>query len=178
MQVRPRQKQRHHAHFVVRCMISVLALLFLAGCGGTSNTGGTPTPSHPTATSIPGATQTPIPGQTEISTPSPGTTEVPAPLPTQGMTPTPQPTLSACSTPPGVQPVSPVEIALGNASRPRIALTFDAGGPSEPAARILDILAKHHVHSTFFITGDWANLSPDLMRRIHNEGHEIGNHTM
>ena len=77
-----------------------------------------------------------------------------------------------------MQPVSAAEIAIGNTSRQRIALTFDAGGPSEPAARILDILAKHHIHSTFFITGDWANLNPDLVRRIHNEGHEIGNHTM
>ena len=77
-----------------------------------------------------------------------------------------------------MQPVSAAEIALGTTSKQRIALTFDAGGPSEPTARILDILAKHHVHSTFFITGDWANLNPYLVRRIHNEGHEIGNHTM
>jgi peptidoglycan/xylan/chitin deacetylase (PgdA/CDA1 family) len=74
--------------------------------------------------------------------------------------------------------VSPVEIDIGNTSRPRIALTFDAGGPSAPVSRILDILAKHHVHSTFFITGDWANLNPNLVRLIHNDGHEIGNHTM
>ena len=74
--------------------------------------------------------------------------------------------------------MSAAEIDIGNTSRPRIALTFDAGGPSTPTSNILDILAKHHVHSTFFITGDWANLYPDLVRRIHNEGHEIGNHTM
>jgi peptidoglycan/xylan/chitin deacetylase (PgdA/CDA1 family) len=83
-----------------------------------------------------------------------------------------------CATPPNVQPVSPVEIGIGNTDRQRIALTFDAGGPSTPTSRILDILAKHQVHSTFFITGDWANLNPDLVRRIHNDGHEIGNHTM
>ncbi|HYB35204.1 MAG TPA: polysaccharide deacetylase family protein [Mycobacterium sp.] len=77
-----------------------------------------------------------------------------------------------------MQPVSAAEIDIGNTSRPVIALTFDAGGPSEPTARILDILGKHHVHSTFFITGDWANQNADLVRRIHNEGHEIGNHTM
>jgi delta-lactam-biosynthetic de-N-acetylase len=77
-----------------------------------------------------------------------------------------------------VQPVSPAEIDIGNTGRARIALTFDAGGPSEPTARILDILARHHVRATFFITGDWANLNPDLVRRIHNEGHEIGDHTM
>jgi peptidoglycan/xylan/chitin deacetylase (PgdA/CDA1 family) len=85
---------------------------------------------------------------------------------------------SPCDTPAGVQPVSAVEIDIGNTGRQRIALTFDAGGHSEPTARILDILAQHHVHSTFFITGGWANLNPDLVRRIHNQGHEIGNHTM
>jgi peptidoglycan/xylan/chitin deacetylase (PgdA/CDA1 family) len=106
--------------------------------------------------------------------PTPTPTSIPTPTPTQP----PHPTPSACDTPPGVQPVSSAEIDIGNTSRPRIALTFDAGGPSTPTGRILDILAKHHVHSTFFITGDWANLYPDLVSRIHNDGHEIGNHTM
>jgi peptidoglycan/xylan/chitin deacetylase (PgdA/CDA1 family) len=87
-------------------------------------------------------------------------------------------TSSSCDTPAQVQPVSAAKIDIGNTSRPLIALTFDAGGPSAPTARILDILAKHQVHSTFFITGDWANENPDLVRRIHNDGHEVGNHTM
>ncbi len=170
MQVYQRQKQGHHTHFVSRSILSILALVLLVGCGGTSSTNvSTPTP-HPTATS--GSRTTPTPA------PSPGITVIPSPLPTQGTRPTPQPTLSSCSTPAGVQPVSATEIDIGNTGKPRIALTFDAGGPSEPTARILDILAKHHVHSTFFITGDWANLNPDLVRRIHIEGHEIGNHTM
>ena len=179
MQVWQRQNQQHHTHFVVRGILSTLALLLLVSCGSSpSISGGTPPASHPTATSGPRATQTPALGATEISTPSPGTTVMPTPLPTQGTKPTPLPTLSSCGTPPNVQHVSAAEIAIGNTSGQRIALTFDAGGPSEPTARILDILAKHHVHSTFFITGDWANLYPDLVRRIHNEGHEIGNHTM
>jgi delta-lactam-biosynthetic de-N-acetylase len=59
-----------------------------------------------------------------------------------------------------------------------IALTFDAGGPADPTERILTILAKHHNHSTWFITGDWAKQNPDLVRRVWNDGHEIGNHTM
>ncbi len=87
-------------------------------------------------------------------------------------------TSSSCDTPPDVQPVSAAEIDIGDTSRPFIALTFDAGGPSAPTARILDVLAKHQAHSTFFITGEWANQNPDLVRRIHSEGHEIGNHTM
>ena len=87
-------------------------------------------------------------------------------------------TSSSCDTPPDVQPVSAAEIDTGDTSKPVIAVTFDAGGPSEPTAHILDVLAKHNVHSTFFITGDWANKNPDLLRRIRNEGHELGNHTM
>ena len=87
-------------------------------------------------------------------------------------------TSSSCDTPPDVQPVSAAEIDIGDTSRRLIALTFDAGGPSAPTARILDILATHQAHSTFFITGEWANQNPDLVRRIHSEGHEIGNHTM
>jgi peptidoglycan/xylan/chitin deacetylase (PgdA/CDA1 family) len=50
-----------------------------------------------------------------------------------------------------VQPVSAAEIDIGDTSRPLIALAFDAGGPSAPTARILDILAKHQAHSTFQI---------------------------
>ena len=74
--------------------------------------------------------------------------------------------------------MSPAEIDIGDTGRPRIALTFDAGGPSDPTSRILDILARHQVQVTFFVTGDWANQNPDLVRRIHADGHEIGNHTM
>src|SRR6516162_971816 len=87
-------------------------------------------------------------------------------------------TSSSCDTPPDAQPVSAAEIDIGDTSRALIALTFDAGGPSAPTARILDILAKHQAHSTFFITGEWANQNPDLVRLIHCDGHEIGNHTL
>lgn len=104
-----------------------------------------------------------------------------ATLSSSGVNPTPlRPSLttSSCDTPLDVPPVAAAEIDIGNASRPLIALTFDAGGPAVPTARILDILAKRQIHSTFFVTGDWANQNPDLVRRIHNDGHEIGNHTM
>lgn len=90
----------------------------------------------------------------------------------------PRPTPSLCDTPPGVQPVSASEIDIGDTSGPRIALTFDAGEPSEPTALILDILVKYHLHVTFFVTGEWANQNPDLVRHIHADGCEIGNHTM
>jgi peptidoglycan/xylan/chitin deacetylase (PgdA/CDA1 family) len=77
-----------------------------------------------------------------------------------------------------VQPVSSVEIDRGNTSVAQIALTFDAGGPATPTAQILDILAKYHLHVTWFVTGQWAQENPDLLRRVQSDGHEIGNHTM
>ena len=58
-----------------------------------------------------------------------------------------------------------------------VALTFD-DGPSVPyTGQVLDILAKNHIHATFFLCGANAERYPDLVRRIKAEGHEIGNHT-
>ncbi len=153
---------------------SLLALVIIGACGGPA-ANVSPTATIP-PTPCPIATSTP-PEPTATATPSPTATQLPAHTPTPTRTPTPSPT-SACRPTPGVQPVSAVEIDRGNTSRSGIALTFDAGGPSTPTSQILDILAKYHLHVTWFGTGQWAEDNPDLLRRIHNEGHEIGNHTM
>ena len=58
-----------------------------------------------------------------------------------------------------------------------IALTFDDGPDPTWTAPILDILKQENVPATFFIIGKNGQAYPDLMRRIVNEGHEIGNHT-
>ena len=58
-----------------------------------------------------------------------------------------------------------------------IALTFDDGPDPEWTPRILDVLARHQAHATFFLTGSKINERPDLVRRILAEGHEIGAHT-
>jgi peptidoglycan/xylan/chitin deacetylase (PgdA/CDA1 family) len=65
------------------------------------------------------------------------------------------------------------QAAPGNA---RIALTFD-DGPSESTPRVLDVLAEHGVHATFFLVGLNTERLPDIARRVVKEGHEIGNHT-
>jgi peptidoglycan/xylan/chitin deacetylase (PgdA/CDA1 family) len=83
-----------------------------------------------------------------------------------------------CAPSSGVSAVSPVEISRGTTSRPQITLTFDAGADAGPAPRLLDILAAHHVHSTWFVTGQWAARNPTLLRRVRDEGHEIANHTV
>lgn len=163
----------HSRRQVGRFIVSLLAFVLLFGCGGTSSVpAGTPTPRATLPPTPPAPGITASPGQ------SPTPSQVALVTPTPTLKPSPRPTPSLCDTPPGVQPVSPSEIDIGDTSRPRIALTFDAGGPSEPTARILDILATYHLHVTFFVTGEWANQNPDLVRRIHVDGHEIGNHTM
>lgn len=57
-----------------------------------------------------------------------------------------------------------------------IALTFDDGPwPYTPA--LLDTLKKHKAKATFFLLGRKVANRPELTRRIHEEGHDIGNHT-
>ncbi|MCW3082753.1 MAG: polysaccharide deacetylase family protein [Bacteroidetes bacterium] len=59
----------------------------------------------------------------------------------------------------------------------RIALTFDDGPDPVYTIRILDILKQKNVKATFFVTGYHARLFPSIIRRMHDEGHLIGNHT-
>jgi peptidoglycan/xylan/chitin deacetylase (PgdA/CDA1 family) len=60
--------------------------------------------------------------------------------------------------------------------RNQIALIFDAGNDIAGIS-ILDVLKKHNVRSTFFLTGRWVELYPDYAKRIAAEGHEIGSHS-
>ena len=60
---------------------------------------------------------------------------------------------------------------------PRAALTFDDGPWPGSTDVILDALRAHHVKAAFFIIGRYGRQWPDLVRRIHAEGHLIGNHT-
>lgn len=57
-----------------------------------------------------------------------------------------------------------------------VALTFD-DCPLEPyTSQILDTLAKHNLIATFFVIGERAQKHPDVVKRIMDEGHSIGNH--
>lgn len=58
-----------------------------------------------------------------------------------------------------------------------VMLTFD-DGPSVPyTGQVLDILRASRIKATFFLCGANAERHPELVRRIRDEGHEIGNHT-
>jgi cellulose synthase/poly-beta-1,6-N-acetylglucosamine synthase-like glycosyltransferase/peptidoglycan/xylan/chitin deacetylase (PgdA/CDA1 family)/spore germination protein YaaH len=58
-----------------------------------------------------------------------------------------------------------------------LALTFDDGPDPRWTPQILDILKREQVPATFFIVGKNGQAYPELVRRIVNEGHELGNHT-
>jgi len=59
----------------------------------------------------------------------------------------------------------------------QVAITFDDGPDPRWTPKILDILKAANVKATFFVVGVNAERYPTLVRRIVNEGHEIGNHT-
>ncbi len=60
-----------------------------------------------------------------------------------------------------------------------VILSFDSdGGSAGNAARYLDILGAHDVQASWFLTGDFARTNPSLVRRMLNQGQDIGNHTL
>ena len=60
---------------------------------------------------------------------------------------------------------------------PKIALTFDAAWGNEDTSQILDILKKHDVKVTFFMTGGWVEKYPNDVKAILAAGHDLGNHS-
>jgi peptidoglycan-N-acetylglucosamine deacetylase len=59
----------------------------------------------------------------------------------------------------------------------QLAITFDDGPYSPWTSDILDTLKSLHLHATFFVIGENADREPDLVQRMWDEGHEIGNHS-
>ena len=59
----------------------------------------------------------------------------------------------------------------------KIAITFDDGPHPQFTEQLLDGLKERGVQATFFVTGEHAELHPDIIERMNEEGHIIGNHT-
>ena len=64
-----------------------------------------------------------------------------------------------------------------NTDQKVIYLTFDAGFENGNTPAILDALKKHNVPATFFVVGNFLSDNPDLIKRMVEEGHIVGNHT-
>ena len=67
---------------------------------------------------------------------------------------------------------------VGNTMEKVLYLTFDAGYENGCTAKILDVLQKHQVPAAFFLVGNYIERNADLVRRMVQEGHIVGNHTM
>lgn len=66
---------------------------------------------------------------------------------------------------------------LGDTASKVIYLTFDAGYENGYTASILDTLQKHKAPAAFFVVGNYIEQNPDLVKRMAQEGHIVGNHT-
>ena len=67
---------------------------------------------------------------------------------------------------------------LGDTREKVLYLTFDAGYENGCTEQVLDTLKKHQVSAAFFLVGNYIERNADLVRRMVEEGHIVGNHTM
>lgn len=69
-------------------------------------------------------------------------------------------------------------VYLGDTDTKSLYLTFDEGYENGYTAKILDILKKHSVPACFFVTGPYLKSETELICRMVDEGHDVGNHTV
>ncbi len=68
-------------------------------------------------------------------------------------------------------------VSRGKKGERGVALTFDDGPDPEVTPRLLDLLDRHAVPATFFVTGERSARHPEILREILSRGHSIGNHS-
>lgn len=61
--------------------------------------------------------------------------------------------------------------------KPLISLSFDAAWGNQDTGKLLEILRKHKVRVTFFMTGGWIEKYPEDVKAIAKDGHDLGNHS-
>ena len=66
---------------------------------------------------------------------------------------------------------------LGDTKEQILYLTFDAGYENGCTGQILDVLKAHQVPAAFFLVGNYLERNPELVQRMVDEGHIVGNHT-
>ena len=69
-------------------------------------------------------------------------------------------------------------IAMGNSENPYVYLTFDNGYEAGYTNQILDVLKQNNVPAAFFITAHYLNTASDIVQRMIDDGHIVGNHTV
>jgi peptidoglycan/xylan/chitin deacetylase (PgdA/CDA1 family) len=151
--------------------ILCLAALVLVGCKSIADL---PAPPAPVARVAPVAPPTPALEPEKSAAPAPAANTV-----TPASPPAPSPAPVAPKPAPVASHGSTVVLESVHVSKPMIALTMDLGETATRASTqsIIDYLAAHHMHCTFFVTGWFVRTFPDLVAEIAKQGHDFGNHT-
>ncbi|MFC7309648.1 polysaccharide deacetylase family protein [Streptomyces monticola] len=136
---------------------ALFALTATAGCVGTDRSGA---PARPSSSPGPAA------GAQAARPQKPSTYRL------QPMTGSGPQRSAAGRTPVRSKPI----LRMGGRSRAMV-LTFDDGPDPNYTPDILRTLRKHDVRAMFFVCGEMADAHPDLLRRMADDGHTIGNHT-
>lgn len=68
-------------------------------------------------------------------------------------------------------------VTRGREGRGQVALTFDDGPDPDVTPRVLEILQRHSAQATFFLIGCKVESSPEILQRMLQDGHEVGNHS-
>lgn len=104
-------------------------------------------------------------------------TEAPVAAPTMG---TPEETATPAATPTPPTPAKPKRKISYNSvavDGPYLAMTFDDGPHPELTPRLLDLLKERGIKATFYVVGKCVDAYPQIMKRMVQEGHEVGHHT-
>lgn len=154
-----------------------------SGAPDTRTPGPSPTASTPAAgPATSGPPVTPVSSPTGSSsppaaaTPSGRNTTSAAPTTTRP-SPTPKPVSTRPTADDLVARWAGVDIEAFDTHRRVVALTFDGGGSADGVRPILEILDRHGVPATFFVTGSFARSFPGQVRAIAAAGHPVGNHS-
>ena len=59
----------------------------------------------------------------------------------------------------------------------KVAFTMNCAWSAEDIDKILEVLKNNEVQITFFMVGEWVDKNPEVVKKIHEAGHEIGNHS-
>lgn len=59
----------------------------------------------------------------------------------------------------------------------KIAISFDAAWGAEDFPKIMEVLEKHDIKTTFFMTGEWVEKYPECVKMLVERGHDLGNHS-
>ncbi|MBR1779896.1 MAG: polysaccharide deacetylase family protein [Oscillospiraceae bacterium] len=71
-------------------------------------------------------------------------------------------------------PIYAVEPAAGEK---KIAISFDAAWGADDTDTLIDILGEYNVSATFFLVGQWVDAYPEEVKKLHEAGHEVMNHS-